>query len=163
MTRRRPALLLCLAALIAGCGGSGGGGADARDPGRAGGPRSPESVVVAWANDMRRGDIEAASALFAVPATVANLSPEARLETRGAVRAFNESLPCGSRVRRMVRHHGLIIATVELTDRPGADCGTGTGNTAQAAFEVRDGKIVRWLRVVGGDPPAEPADPGPAV
>ena len=138
---RRAFVLLAL--LAAGCGGDD----ERRDPA----PR-PEAVVRAWADDLRRGDVEAASARFAVPALVANGTPETRLATRDAVRSFNESLPCGARVTRTRRHHGLVIATFRLTERPGGDCGTGAGTSARTAFEVRDGKIVRWLRVpTGGD------------
>ena len=43
-----------------------------------------------------------------------------------------------------------------LTDRPGGNCGSGTGNTAKAAFEIRDGKIVKWLRVMDGETPQTP-------
>jgi limonene-1,2-epoxide hydrolase len=139
--------LVLLALLAAGCGG----GDEPRSPAQA--PRA-EAVVRAWADDLRRGDVEAASARFAVPALVSNGTPETRLATRDAVRSFNESLPCGARVTRTQRHHGLVIATFTLTERPGGDCGSGVGGTARTAFEVRDGRIVRWLRVpTGGDVP----------
>ncbi|HEV2811623.1 MAG TPA: hypothetical protein VGW10_00105, partial [Solirubrobacteraceae bacterium] len=122
---------------------------------------SPESVVLAWAADMRRGDVDAATARFAVPAIVANGTPEIRLDSRAKIRVFNATLPCGGRVTKTRRHHGVIIATFVLTDRPGGDCGSGTGNTAKAAFDVRDGKIARWLRVPTGEEP--PAPRGPVV
>jgi hypothetical protein len=146
---------LCLVAVaVAGCGGT-----DDPDPERRPAAPSPEAVVRGWADDMRRSDVDAATDRFAVPAIVANGTPEIRLETRKQVRFFNETLPCGGRVVRTRRHHGLVIATFELTERPGSRC-DGTGSRAKTAFEVRDGKIVRWLRVPlegeGSSPPGGP-------
>ena len=144
-----PRALLLSLALLAGCGGS-----EGEDPPRV----APEAVVRGWAADLRRGDVDAATDRFAVPAIVANGTPEMRLETRLQVRSFNAELPCGGRVTATTRHHGLVIATFVLTSRPGADC-DGTGGIARTAFEVRDGKIVRWLRVpVDGEPPPRPGD-----
>jgi hypothetical protein len=151
---RRPLALLCLA-LIAGCGG--GGDDDAEPKAKPAGP-SPESVVRGWAEDLRSGDVDAASARFAIPSIVANGTPEIRLETPQAVQLFNNSLPCGGRVTKTTRRHGLVIATFELTERPGGHC-DGVGHRAKTAFEVKDGKITRWLRVPvegeGANPPGE--------
>lgn len=143
----RPLAALLLLVTFAGCGGD----ADERPPPRPE-PR-PEIVVRAWADALRRGDIDAATDRFAVPAIVANGSPEVRLETRAQVFSFNDTLPCGGRVVSTRRRDGFVIATIELTDRPGGDCGTGAGNTAKTAFQVRDGRIVRWIRIpLDGDP-----------
>ena len=142
------AVALCMA-LALGCGGDG----DDRD-------RAPssEDVIRAWADDLRRGDVDAATDRFAVPAVVANNTPRITLRTRAEVRFFNATLPCGGKVIATERRGKLIVATFELTDRPGGDCGSGTGNTAKTAFEVRDGKIVRWLRVLERPGPrGEPA------
>ena len=139
---RRLAALLVLVVVAPGCGGD---ERTARESSVPGGP-SPESVVRGWADDLRSGDVDGATDRFAVPAIVANGTPELRLETRKEIRFFNDSLPCGSRVVATKRHYGLVIATLELTDRPGSRC-DGTGHRAKAAFEVRGGKIVRWLRV----------------
>ena len=141
--------------LLAGCGG-GGDGDDAPKP-RVVTKATPEQVVKDWSEDMRRGDIDSATNRFAVPAIVANGTPQITLDTRKAVRYFNETLPCGSTVTKTERHYGLIIATFRLTDRPGGDCGSGAGNTAKAAFEIHDGTIVKWLRVMDGDTPRAPS------
>jgi hypothetical protein len=148
-----PRALLLSLAFLAACGGT-----DEDDPA----PVSPEAVVRGWAADLRRGDIDAATDRFAVPAIVANGAPEERLETRLQVRSFNEDLPCGGRVTATRRHHGLVIATFVLTSRPGARC-DGTGGTARTAFEVRDGKIVRWLRVPSAGDAEGGEAPGPVV
>ena len=149
---RRILLSLALAAsLAAGCGGS-----DARAPEPAPAPdaaATSERVIRAWSGAMRRGDVAAASRLFAVPAVIANGGAPVSLGSRGAVLAFNEALPCGSQVVATEPHQGLTIATFRLTERPGAQC-DGTGNTARAAFEIRAGKIVRWIRVPDGAAPA---------
>ena len=149
------AAIACLlaAVLLAGCGGA---------PSPLAGERAAsgdadEAVVRAWADDLRRGDVDAATARFAVPALVSNGFPEVRLDTRAKVRAFNASLSCGGRVTQLFHHHGVLIATLMLTERPGGHCEAGTGALAQTAFEVRDGHIVRWLRLpdpAPGPPPA---------
>ncbi len=126
--------------------------ADARAVARA------EAVVRGWADDLRRGDVDAASARFAVPAVVSNNSPEIRLRSRQDVRGFNASLPCGGRVTKISEHHGVLLATLVLTDRPGGDCGSGVGGVVQTAFEIRRGLIVRWLRLP--DPDTAPPPPG---
>ena len=154
---RRLALLASLVA-VAGCGG-GDDGAKPK-PRAAAGPTA-EEVVRGWSEDLRRGDIDAATARFAVPAIVANGTPQVRLETRAEVFFFNDTLPCGGRVVKTERRDGLLVATFELTDRVGGDCGPGAGHRAKTAFEVRRGKIVRWLRVPmkGEDPGVAPKDP----
>ncbi len=52
-----------------------------------------------------------------------------------------------------------MVVTFVLVERPGADCGAGTGATATTAFDVRGGKIVRWIRVPEGAEPNAPSEP----
>lgn len=146
--------LLMAGAAVSACGG---GGAEpvttTRDPTAAvvapGVSRAAVTVVHRWADTLRRGDVAAAARFFALPSLVANGGPPARLRTAAAIRRFNRSLPCGARLVRADRAgHGFVIATFELTERPGAGtCGAGAGATARTAFRVRDGRIVDWLRV----------------
>ena len=132
----RRALLtgLAVAAALAGCSGTGG---DATEV----------AVVRAWSADLRAGDIGAASDRFDLPATVSNSGPPTRLVSRRAVRYFNETLPCGAVVAG-IRHAGAaVVARLRLTERPGADCGTGAGQEVTVAFLVRDGRIAAWRRL----------------
>jgi hypothetical protein len=139
--------LIALVLVAAGCGGG-----DDDPPPRP--PPPAEAVVRAWAADLRRGDVDAASGRFALPSLVANGGPVERLETRVQVRSFNASLPCGGRVVSTRRRGRFVVARFELTERPGGDCGGGTA-AATTAFDVRDGKIVRWIRMPErGEPPA---------
>jgi hypothetical protein len=111
-----------------------------------------EEVIRAWADTLRRGDVEGAAEYFAVPATVSNGTPALKLETRAEVEFFNRTLPCGAQVIETEdAPHGFVIATFRLTERPGEGrCGTGTGATARTALLVRDGHITDWLRVPDG-------------
>lgn len=132
----RPAVLTGLAALaaLAGCSETRGD--------------APEVAVVrAWSADLRAGDIGAASDRFGLPATVSNSGPATRLVSRRAVRYFNETLPCGAVVAG-ARHAGdAVVARLRLTERPGASCGSGTGQEVTVAFLVRDGRIAAWRRL----------------
>lgn len=142
--RAAAATVLALAAGWGGCGG-------------AGGP-SDEAVVRGWAAEISRGDIEAATRRFAIPAEIGDVSGTTRLVTPAAVRFFNETLPCGARVTRTRDVGWLVIVHFRLVQRPGADCGTGAGGTASTAFEVRDGLITRWLRLPERFVPRESRD-----
>ena len=149
-----PIALIVLALALAGCGDRAQPAATTPDPAAVERPASAdEAVVRGWAEDLRRGDVEAASARFALPAVVANGTPEITLKTRAEVAYFNRTLPCGGRVTEVVRHAGYLIATFELVDRVGSKC-DGAGGTAQTAFEVEDGRITKWLRVPDGGAPA---------
>jgi hypothetical protein len=134
----RPILLVFSLLVLAGCGG-----------GASKAPKTADDVTVirGWAADIRKGDMDAAAARFSVPARVANGTPEITLSSRAAVRQFNASLPCGAELLGTKRHAGVTIATFRLTNRPGGECGSGTGGTASTAFEIVGGKITRWLRV----------------
>ena len=111
--------------------------------------RDAANIVRRWADTLRRGDVAAAAKFFAVPSFVANGGPPAHLTTHAAILDFNRSLPCGARLVRADRaHHGFVIATFVLTERPGpGTCGSGTGATARTAFRVKNGLITDWLRV----------------
>lgn len=124
--------------VLAGCGSSGSKAPQTADD---------VTVIRGWAADIRKGDMDAAAARFAVPARVANGTPEITLSSLDAVRQFNASLPCGAELLGTQRHHGVTIATFRLTDRPGGDCGSGAGGTASTAFEIVKGRITRWVRV----------------
>jgi hypothetical protein len=146
--------------LVLGAIGCGGGGSGKPEPT----PAPPQvqtnndaQVIRRWSDLLRHGHVDSASALFAVPATVANGTPPLRLASRGEVLAFNESLPCGARLLSTVRRKQYTIGTFRLTGRPGGGCGTGTGEKAATAFRIERGRIVEWLRVpIPREPPPPP-------
>jgi hypothetical protein len=113
-------------------------------------------VIFEWSEALRRGDVEAAAASFAIPSVAENGPLLVHIDSEAEARLFNESLPCGGRLIRARSEGDFTTATFRLTERPGpGSCGDGTGNTAQAAFVIRDGKIVEWRRV-GASPPTAP-------
>lgn len=127
---------------------------------RAGDPKAIK-VIRLWTEALRRSDVDAASALWAVPSTVQNGTPVLTLATASDVRLFNDSLSCGSQlVSALGGRNGFTVAVFKLTDRPGADCGTGTGNRARTAILVRGGRIAEWYRLP--DDPDAPAPEAPA-
>jgi hypothetical protein len=151
-------VVLSLAALV-GCGN----GEDAEP---APGPQTPRGneipgeaderaveVIYRWSEALRRGDIDAAAASFAIPSVAENGPLLVHIDSEDEARLFNESLPCGGRLIRARSEGEFTTATFRLTERPGkGSCGDGTGNTAQAAFVIRDGKIVEWRRVESTPP-----------
>jgi hypothetical protein len=149
VTTRALAVLAVLAVVVlSGCGSSGKddtairGGAD---PGTV-------QVIKSWADELRAGDVNAASERFALPAVVQNGTPPLRLTSREEVEAFNRSLPCGAKLTDAVAVDRFTIASFELTERPGpGECGNGVGETAKTAFVVRKGLITQWRRVVDTD------------
>lgn len=127
-------------------------------PLRAAGMADPARVKVirAWSDALRRGDVAGASAAWGVPSKVQNGSPVLTLASRADVRIFNDALSCGSVVTKTGgARGGFTIVRVRLTQRPGADCGSGTGHAARTAILVRGGKIVAWYRL-----PDDPRAPG---
>jgi hypothetical protein len=129
-------------------------------PLRASGAADPAQakVIRDWTDALRGGDVAGASALWALPSTVQNVTPALKLRSRADVRAFNRSLPCGAVVTTSAgAAHGFTIITVRLTKRRGADCGTGAGGVARTAIRVRDGKIAEWYRL-----PDDPDGPAPS-
>jgi hypothetical protein len=131
---------------LSGCGSSGDhgtttipGGADSGDV----------QVIKRWADELRGGDIIAASERFAIPSIIQNGTGPFRLTSRRGVEAFNRSLPCGARLTAATASGRYTIATFELTERPGeGECGKGVGEQAKTAFVIQNGLITQWLRVV---------------
>jgi hypothetical protein len=122
-------------------------------------PRAIE-VIRSWTNALRRSDVRRASALWTVPSKVQNCTPVLTLDTLADVRLFNDSLSCGSRlVGARGAASGFTVADFRLTDRPGADCGSGTGHRARVAILVRGGRIAEWYRVPDPTAPGTPTAP----
>ena len=44
-----------------------------------------------------------------------------------------------------------MVGVFELTERPGGDCGTGTGARAAVAFLIDDDHIAGWIRADEAD------------
>ncbi len=119
---------------------------------------SDEKVIRGWADALRGGDVAAAARFFALPSVVSNGTSPIRLKSREEVEFFNRTLPCGAKVTKLEDTGALVVATLELTERPGPGrCGQGVGGSAKTAFLIRDGKIAQWRRVA--DENAEPANP----
>lgn len=159
-----------------GASGAGGGGSKGSSGGRTPRPADREStrVIRGWSNALRRGRVERATDYFALPSVVENASPPMTLNERAEARAFNTSLPCGARLLRAFRIGRYTAAVFVLTERPGGDCGTGTGNQVATAFVIRRGRILEWRRladpstggeappeITPGTPPAAPTVTGP--
>ena len=110
-------------------------------------------VIKSWADELRAGDISAASDKFAIPSFVQNGSPLLQLTNRRQIETFNQSLPCGARLTAASRSGRYTIATFVLTERPGPGrCGNGVGDAAKTAFVIQDGHIREWRRVVDTEP-----------
>jgi hypothetical protein len=133
-------------------GQSGQSHAPAAPPGRYG----DVQVIRRCADALRAGHPERSARYFAVPAIVQNVTPPQELGSRAAVVAFNRSLPCGGKVVHTRAAGRYVVALFELTDRPGGNCGDGTGHTAATAFRIRHRRILEWLRV-----PVQPEDTRP--
>jgi hypothetical protein len=108
--------------------------------------RSERRVIRGWSEALRHGRVTAAARYFSIPSVVQNGFP-AFLTSRAEVRQFNRGLSCGAKllgVRRGAAH--AVLATFRLVNRPGAECGTGTGALAAAKIIVRRHLIIEWLR-----------------
>ena len=108
-------------------------------------------VIDEWSKALSRGDVAAAARLFAIPSVAQNGPALIRIRDAADARLFNSSLPCGARLIEATPEGDFVVATFELSERPGGDCGSGAGESARTAFEIVDGEIVEWRRVVGGD------------
>ena len=161
MSSRAIILLTALSLItLAGCGSSGGNQdttiAGSADPAHV-------QVIRRWADELRAGDVIAASERFAIPTVVQNGTAPLRLTDRREVEAFNNSLPCGAKLTAAVESGKYTIATFKLTERPGiGECGDGVGEQAKTAFVIENGLITQWRRVVDIGEGA-PAGQGPVV
>jgi hypothetical protein len=140
--RRHGLALGALILVLAGC-----GGAKTTTPVE---PAADADVIRAWADAVRDHNYDDANALFALPATIANVGPKVRITERSGIDVFNRSLPCGAKLLdTQVASGGYVRATFELVD--------GTGpceGEADVSFRIVDGHITEWLRE-GTAPPAD--------
>jgi len=140
-------------------------GSDKKGSTTIGGGADPATVQVikGWADELRAGNVAAASERFAIPSVIQNGTPPLRLTSRSQVEAFNRSLPCGATLTEAVAVDRFTIATFKLTERPGpGECGNGVGEMAKTAFVIRRGLITQWRRVVSSGEEATPPQ-GPVV
>jgi hypothetical protein len=196
MSVRRASLVAALTTLVTcgapGCGGAGGERAepagDAQRPAasqpapprsdlalpehvpdRATGPADPAStrVIRRWLAALNRGDVERAADFFALPSKFQNFgTPVLTVDSEPERIAVNVSLGCGARAIRTGGAGRYTIVTFRLIERPGGDCGSGTGATARGAIRVAAGRIREWYRLPdepGSEPPAPPAPSGPSA
>ncbi len=143
---------MCLAAgVFAGCGGSSSSDKSNTVAGNAN--ADAVQVIQSWADELRSGDISAASDRFSIPTVVQNGTAPLTLTTRQAIEVFNQSLPCGARLTAATDAGRYTVATFVLTERPGPGrCGSGVGDAAKTAFVIHNGHIVEWRRVVDSEP-----------
>jgi hypothetical protein len=124
-----------------------GGGADGSSAPSVPAGHQAVAVIEGWVEALSEGDVGGAAGYFALPSVAENGTAPLALRSRADVVAFNRSLPCGARLVRASPLGRFIAATFRLTDRPGGDCGSGSGLLARTAFVVRNGKIVQWRRL----------------
>ena len=137
--------------MFAGCGGSSSSDKSNTVAGNAN--ADAVQVIQSWADELRSGDISAASDRFSIPTVVQNGTAPLTLTTRQAIEVFNQSLPCGARLTAATDAGRYTVATFVLTERPGPGrCGSGVGDAAKTAFVIHNGHIVEWRRVVDSEP-----------
>jgi hypothetical protein len=118
-------------------------------PDRATGPARAEArrVINAWLRALRHGEVKRAAHYFALPSKFQNATPVLTVDSEAERIAVNLSLPCGATAREMGGAGAYTIVTFKLTERPGADCGTGVGGTARGAIRVERSRIKEWYRL----------------
>src|SRR4051794_10215375 len=128
------ALSALAVAALAGCGSSGG-----KDETTIAGDAKPADVQVIkrWADELRAGDVTAASERFALPTVVQNGTPPLQLTDRREIVVFNRSLPCGAELTAAVGTGRDTIAPLKLTERAReGQCGQGGGGQGQTPLLI---------------------------
>jgi hypothetical protein len=104
-----------------------------------------EIVIRRWLAALREADFERAASYFRVPVRVQSGPRIEDLGTRRQVESWNRSLPCGAVLERLrPGRDGFVVATLQLTDRAGSTCGSGTSGRARTAIRVQGGRISEW-------------------
>ena len=96
-------------------------------------------MIRGWADALRAGHVDEASAFFAVPAIIVDgVNPARPVGDRNGIKDFNRGLPCGATLVDTERGKGsFVIATFRLTERPGpGTCGTGVDHLATTIFLI---------------------------
>jgi hypothetical protein len=169
------AVVLVASAALAGCGGGSSPGRPTAPAASAtattapatprvpSGPPTAARVIRRWADTLRAGNEAGAAALFALPAIIQTdpAQPAVKVTSRDEVLAFNHALPCGAIVLRTERRGAYVETLFRLVQRPGATC-DGPGQTARAAFRIRDGKITEWRRRLDDPDDRSPRAPAPS-
>jgi hypothetical protein len=135
-------------------------------PGPTGAPAAAGavSVIRAWSDALRRGDVRGAARYFALPSVMVNGGDASgsalviTIVTSVQAEAANATLPCGAQLISTDQRGRYVNALFRLTGRPGlggTDCGGGVGSTARTNFVIAHGRIVEWLRA-----PSDPGDNG---
>jgi hypothetical protein len=134
------------------------------------------SVIRAWSDALREGDVRGAARYFALPSVMINGTDAAgqalvlTIVTAEQAEAANATLPCGAQLISADQRGRYINALFRLTGRPGpggSSCDGGVGTTARTNFVIAHGRIVEWLRAPSdpgdnGTPSAPPQPPVPA-
>lgn len=123
-------------------------------------------VIKGWSEALSDGDVREAAGYFATPSSTQNGPIGIEIESLRDAIVFNKSLPCAAEVIDAETADGRTTATFLLGERPGGDCGGGSGGEAATEFRIEDGKIVDWRRVdtpgSGGGSGGGPAPGSPA-
>jgi hypothetical protein len=131
------------------------------------------SVIRAWSNALRRGDVNGAARYFGLPSVFIN-GPDASggvslivIHSLQEAETINATLPCGAELLSTDQRGQYVNALFRLTNRPGlgGGCGSGAGALARTNFVVTGGRIVRWIRAPNdpGDNQGPGSASGPAV
>jgi hypothetical protein len=133
----------------------------ATGPAEAGAART----IRGWARALQGGDVARAASYWTLPAKIQNGTPVLTLRSHEDLWLFNGSLACGAVLTAAGAAGGYTIATFRLTERPGGDCGGGTGQRARTAVLVRGGRIAGWYRLPdpGTSPGAGGAPDAPVI
>jgi hypothetical protein len=125
------------------------------------------AVIQGWSDALRRGDVHAAGAYFALPSVMINGADSQgdalvlTLRTRAQADAASATLPCGAKLISTDQRGRYTNALFRLSGRPGpggSTCGSGAGLTARTNFVIAHGKILEWIRAP--DDPGDNASPG---
>jgi hypothetical protein len=129
--------------------------------------RASTRVIRRWLAALNRGDVTRAAHFFALPSKFQNTgTPVLTVDSERERIAVNLSLTCGAQAIETGGAGRYTIVTFRLIDRPGGECGTGTGGTARGAILVARGRIREWYRLPdepGGEPTAPAAPSGPSA
>jgi hypothetical protein len=116
--------------------------------------RRVRPVLRGWSAALRSDRNRRAARYFALPTIVAQ-GQVLTLETPAQVKAFNNALPCGTRLLRVREQGRFLVGTFRLTRRPSHRCDS-RGDVIRLAFVLHDRKIAEWRAV-----PAGAKTPGP--